>query len=108
MRINVFGKKRTSKDGRSFYTYLSTIKKGGIDTTVEVKFREEVGNPKKVPCTIEFDKKLANYSEKEDSYTIKNDDGTEETKTIVKRVLWISDINMIESEYIDESMNDIE
>lgn len=101
MKINVFGKKRTSKDGRTFYTYLSTLtKKDGSEVSVEVKFKEECGNPKNVPCTIEFDKKDANYSEKVETYV---DDNMEEKET-TRRRLWVN--KYTESTYIDESMND--
>lgn len=102
MKINVFGKKRTTADGRNFYTYLSTLKKkDGTEVTCEVKFREECGNPKKLPCTIEFSKNDANYSEKESIYK----DGDVE-KTTLRKTLWVS--NYTESEYIDTSMNDFE
>lgn len=109
MKINVFGKKRTTEDGKKFYTYFSRLtKKDGTDVVVEVKFREEVGAPKKVPCTIEFDRKLGNFSEKEITYDVLDSVTGEvlETKTTVRKVLWISDTNMAETEYIDTSMED--
>ena len=101
MKIDVFGKKHTTEDGKKFYTYLTKLKKkDGTEVTAQVKFREECGNPKKLPCTIEFDKRDANYDEYEDSYFSEN--GTE--VPILRRVLWVS--KYIESEYIDTSMND--
>lgn len=101
MKINVFGKKRTSKDGRTFYTYLSTLtKKDGTEVSVEVKFKEDAGNPKNVPCTITFDKKDANYSEKVETYL---DENMEEKET-TRRRLWVN--KYTETPYIDESMDD--
>lgn len=103
MKIDVFGKKHTTEDGKKFYTYLSKLKKkDGTEVTAQVKFREECGNPKKLPCTIEFDKKDANYNEIEDSYVA--EDGTE--VPILRRVLWVS--NYIENEYVDISMDDFD
>ena len=103
MKINVFGKKRTTEDGKKFYTYLTKLsKKDGTEVTTQVKFREECGNPKKVPCTIEFDKKNANYSETDDYYIDENDVEV----PFVRRELWIT--NYTESDYIDTSMDDFE
>lgn len=103
MRVDVFGKKGTSKDGRAFMTYIGKLtRKDGEVVTCTIKFREEVGNPKKVPCTIEFDKKAANYSEKEVEY---EKDGLMETA--VRRTLWIQG-DYAELEYVDTSMDDFE
>lgn len=101
MKIEIFGKKHTKEDGKKFYTYLTKLKKkDGTEVTAQVKFREECGNPKKLPCTIEFDKKDANYNEIKDNYV--GEDGIE--VPILRRVLWVS--NYIEKEYVDTSMDD--
>lgn len=103
MKAEIFGKKRQTEDGKKFYTYLTKLKKkDGTEVTAQVKFREECGNPKKLPCTIEFDKKDANYNEIEDSYV--TEDGIE--VPILRRVLWVS--KYIEKEYVDTSMDDFE
>lgn len=102
MKIEVFGKKRQTKEGKSFMSYFATIKKGEQPLTVNVKFREECGNPKKCPCVVEFDKKNANLSTKERSY--KND--ADEDVTVIENTLWIS--SYTESEYIDTSLDDVE
>ena len=64
MKINLFGKKRTTRDGKkTFITYFSTLtKKDGTEMKVNVKFREEAGQPEHLPCVIEFDKQNANLS----------------------------------------------
>lgn len=104
MKMNVFGKKGISKDGRAFMTYLGKLtKKSGEEVTVQVKFREEVGNPKNVPCVIEFDKSAANYTEKNVTYV--DQEGLEQVAT--RKTIWISG-SYKESEFIDTSMDDFE
>lgn len=102
MKINVFGKKRQTKEGKSFMSYFATIIKAGQPLTVNVKFREECGNPKKCPCVVEFDKSYANLSSKETTY--KNADGVD--VVAINNTLWIS--SYTESEYIDTSLDDVE
>ena len=103
MKNDVFGKKHTTEDGKKFYTYLSKMKKkDGTEVTVNVKFREECGKPYQLPCTIEFDKKDANYNEIEDSYVSE----AGEEVPILRRILWVS--KYTESEYVNTSMDDFE
>lgn len=102
MKIEVFGKKRQTKEGKSFMSYFATIKKGGQPLTVNVKFREECGNPKKCPCVIEFDKSDANLSSKERTY--KNDAGEE--CVVIDNTLWVT--KYTETEYVDTSLDDVE
>lgn len=83
-------------------SYFATITKAGTPLTVSVKFREECGNPKKCPCTVEFDKKNANLTSKERSYT--KEDGEE--VAVIENILWISEYT--ETEYIDTSLDDVE
>ena len=100
MEITIFAKKRQSNDGRTFYTYLTNLvkKSTGESVTVQVKFRQDCGNPDPhaCPCNIEVDKSKCNYREK----TIEQDG-----KTIVSRVMWVSEWEN-GSEYVDDSMND--
>lgn len=103
MKINVFGKKMTSAEGRSFYNYFGTLtKKDGSEESVTIKFREEVGNPKNVPCTIEFDKKGANLSTRK--YEKETETGIE---VVEGKVLWIS-AQYKETEFVDNSLDDYE
>jgi len=103
MEKTIFSKTRTSKEGKKFYTYFTTLtKKTGEDVTVQVKFREECGQPdgKACPMNIEVAKEDCNYSEK----TVQYETPEGETKEAVRRVLWIS--NWKEgTPYVDTSMD---
>lgn len=103
MTINVFAKKRTTKDGsKSFYTYISKLtKKDGSLLTVSVKFPED-NTPKadEFPLTISFDKADANLSTK----TIENEETGEVLGT--SSTLWLK--KYTKSEYVDTSLDDFE
>ena len=74
--ITIFAKKRTSTDGRSFYTYISRIPtKTGEEKVVSVAFTDDAGkpDPSKCPMNIEFDKSDANMSKKK----VVSEDGSE-------------------------------
>lgn len=101
MKLNVFAKKRTGKDGKVFYTYLSTLtKKDGAEESVQLKFREDAGqpNPKECPRVIQVKKENANLVKK----TVLVDE-----KEIEQRTLWISEYNDI-GEYVDTSLDEYE
>lgn len=101
MEITVFAKKRNTKEGKTFYTYLSNIpKKDGTKQTVSVKFREECGTPepKNCPCNIIVEKKNVNMSKEDFAYPETGEVGTSFT-------MWVSAwING--SEYVDHSMDE--
>ena len=103
MKINLFGKKIKTKDGKNtFITYFSTLtKKDGKEIKVKVKFREEAGQPEHLPCVIEFEKQYANLSD--ETYE-KEVNGVKVTES--KKVLWIN--KFLEHEYIDKSLDDFE
>ena len=104
MEVTVFGKKQRSKDGKDFINYFGKLtKKTGEEITTQIKFKQEAGFPKNCPCVIEFDKKDANFTEKQKTYT---DEKTQEQKETIERVLWVS--NYTEKEYVDKSMDDFE
>lgn len=104
MELTIFAKKRTSKEGKSFYTYLTKLtEKTGEEVTVQVKFREDCGQPKgeKCPCNIVCDKSDLNYTEKINKYI---DEDSQTEKEATSRILWVS--NWSEgSEYVDTSMD---
>lgn len=88
MNITVFGKKRTTKEGKPFMTYFTKLeKKDGSEITAQVKFTEEAGNPKTVPCNLVIDKKNANYVEKTEKYI---DAETQQEKETIRKTLWVS------------------
>lgn len=103
MEITIFAKKRTTKEGKIFYTYLTRLnRKDGFEETSQVKFREPAVAPKpeNCPCNIIATKNNMNMSKK-----ILTD--TETGEIIESRTLWISNY-VAGSEYIDHSMDDYE
>lgn len=100
MQITIFAKKRTTKEGKPFFVYISTLtKKDGTTQTVTVKFRDECGAPKpeKCPMNIKFPREAANISSEE--YT--QEDGTLSTSY----KLWISEWEVGEA-YVDHSLDE--
>lgn len=103
MTFNLFGKKCTTDDEKTFFNYFATIvKKDGTEFPVKVKFRKDCGNPKNLPCVITINKKDANLSK--ETYTVVDNDGTEHVQ--FKDVLWISAFK--EDKYVDHSLDDFE
>lgn len=103
MLLNVFAKKRTGRDGKVFYNFLSTLtKKDGEQESVQLKFREDAGlpNASKCPMTISVDKSDANLTKK--MVTVEKDG---EAKEIEQRTLWISKYDYI-GDYVDHSLDE--
>ena len=102
MKITVFAKQATSKEGRNFYNYFGKLTKvDGSEVTVNLKFKKTAGEPDgaKCPMNIVVDKTNANYVEKEETYT--KDD---EEKVALKKTLWINAWTEGEA-YRDESLD---
>lgn len=101
MRLEVFGKQRTNKDGKPFITYLSRITnmKTGEIVPVQIKFRTGVEVPKELPIVANIDKKNANL--------VKEDWENEEGETGVKNIIWVSEVKSYE-EYVDHTLDDFE
>ena len=105
MEATIFAKKMTSRDGRSYNRYLTKLtKKDGSEVTMNVKFREECGEPKECPCNIVFDKSDANYVEKLEKYTDKE---TGEEKETTSKTLWIGKWDF-GTPYVDTSLDEFE
>ena len=101
MEITIFAKRRTGKDGKNFYSYLSTItNKAGETRTVTVKFRESAPNlkPEFCPCNFVVTKDNCILSKK--TYTREDTGEPAESYT-----LWVSDW-VKGSDYVDHSMDD--
>lgn len=99
--ITIFAKRRISKEDKPFTTYLTTIpKKDGTEQTMQVKFRQECGNPRAeyCPMNIIVDKDSVNISVKH--YT-NPDTGI----TTTSHTLWVSAWQQ-GSEYVDHSTDD--
>lgn len=101
MRLEVFGKQRTNKDGKPFTTYLSRITnvKTGEVIPVQVKFRMDVQLPKELPIIVNVEKKNANL--------VKEGWENENGETGVKNILWISAVKSYE-DYVDHTLDDFE
>lgn len=101
MRLEVFGKTRTNKDGKPFTTYLSRITnmKTGESIPVQIKFRLTAELPKEVPVVMNIDKTSCNL--------IKEDWKNEDGETGVKHVLWVTKVKSYEP-YVDHSLDDFE
>ena len=101
MRLEVFGKQRTNKDGKQFTTYLSRITnmKTGEIIPVQIKFRTGVEVPKELPIVANIEKKNANL--------VKENWENEEGETGVKYVIWVSAVSSYEN-YIDHTLDDFE
>lgn len=103
MEITIYAKKRNSADGKTFYSYLSTLnRKDGTKQTVSVKFRDAAGNPKPelCPMNIKFDRCCANMATKE---FIREDNG----EVATSYTLWVSAWEL-GSPFEDHSLDDFE
>ena len=102
MELTVFAKKRTTTEGKRFYTYLTqlTRKEDGARIAVQVKFPEGLA-PKADDCPLNIivDKEKANLA-------IKNL-GTENGE-IISRTLWIKEYTISENPFEDTSLDDYE
>lgn len=104
MEITLFAKRRTTKEGKVFFQYLTTLtKKDGTTNTVRVAFRDADGDnkpPKAETCprNIVFEKMDANMAT--NKYT---DPNTGEVKE--RQTLWLTRWEN-GSEYVDHSMDD--
>lgn len=101
MEISVFAKKRTTSEGKSFYSYLSRItKKDGTELPVTVKFREDSCKPvppADCPCNIIINKDVSSLSSKKFE--------TEDGQTGIGYTLWVGEWEL-GGEYVDHSLDD--
>lgn len=101
MELTIFAKKRLTKEGKTFYTYLTTLtRKDGSTLTAAVKFRESCGIPKpeQCPMIIIVEKSAANLSIKEMT--------TDEGNMFSSATLWVSDWMLSDRKYEDHSLDD--
>lgn len=100
MEITIFAKKRTTKEGKAFNTFLTTLTKStGEEVKCAVKFAEGK-EPKPIDCPLNIivDKQNANLSTKRGT----KEDGTSwESST-----LWIKDYTKSETPWVDTSLDD--
>lgn len=102
MKITVFAKKRTTKQGVKFYSYLTKmVKKDGTELTASVSFPEELRpKPESCPLNIIVAKEDANLTTK----NVQNEDGT----IYEKRTLWVNKYELDPEKYRDKSLDDFE
>lgn len=103
MEIAIYAKKRTTTEGKTFFSYLSTLtRKDGGKQTVAVKFRDDAGNPKpeNCPMNIKFDKGSANLATSE--FT-REDTG----EIATSYTLWVSKWEP-GAPFVDHSLDDFE
>lgn len=110
MEITIFAKKRLTKEGKPFFSFLSTLKKkDGTDLVCVVKFRDEAGAPKaeNCPMNILVDKSKANLSSKKfDRQVTDPETGEIFTEQGQSYTLWVSSW-LPGGPYVDHSLDDI-
>ena len=98
MSITLFAKTRKAASGKTFQTFLTTLHRAdGTEQKVDVKFREECGEPKSFPCNVIVDKSKANIVGR--SFT--RADGTVDKAF----TLWVANWRPGE-EYVDHSLDE--
>ena len=103
IELTIFAKRRTSKDGKPFTGYLSTLtRKDGTKQTVGVRFRQECGAPDAAdcPCIIETERQHLNLARRDFV-----NDKTGEVMTGL--TLWVSSWHM-GRDYEDHSMDEFD
>lgn len=102
MNITVFAKKKTTKEGKPFYTYIAKLEKkdGSGSITAAVKFPEDIVKPKpdECPMNIIVDKADMNLSTKE----LTNEETGE---PFISYTLWVKKYEKGEP-YVDHSLDD--
>lgn len=104
MKSTIFAKRRTTKEGKNFYTFLTTLtKKDGTTITTSVRFSEDCNPPKPEECPLNviLDKTKCNLSKKK----ITNHETGE---TFESFTLWVKGYTRSADTYVDHSMDDFE
>jgi len=110
MELTVFAKKRTSKDGKVFFNFITRItnKRTGEVETMSVRFRDPcpVPNAALCPQNIVVNREDCNISTK--SITRKGKDeetGEDVARDVTTKTLWVTAWEH-GSAYVDHSMDD--
>ena len=101
MKLNIFGKQRTTRDGKTFTSFLTTMRKvTGEEITCQAKFKKDCDTPEKLglPRTIEVDKADCNFVQR----VVETPNGE-----VLSKTLWISKW-CDAGEYVDHSMDEFE
>ena len=106
MEVLVFAKKKETKDGKKFLTYLTTLhKKDGTEVKATIKFGETCVALKQdeTPCYISVEKADANLSTKK--YKKEVNGIVEEG---VQNTLWVNKYTKMDKQFVDTSLDDFE
>ena len=103
MQIAIFAKKRTTREGKTFYQFLTTLTRhDGTTETMRVAFRDVDGNaqpkPETCPRNIVVERDNANIAT-----TRYTDNETGEVKQ--RKTLWVTHWEPGE-EYVDHSLDE--
>lgn len=107
MECLIFAKKRTTREGKTFYVYLTELtnkSSGEILKNVQVKFKEGVKRiePTECPCYAEVQKEGSNLSTK----IYKREDTGEDA---IRYTLWVSGYKLIPNKtFVDHSLDDFD
>ena len=111
MEITVFAKQRRTKEGKIFYSFLSTLtKKDGTQLVCTVKFREDANQPKpeQCPMNILVSKADANLSTRKFTREVTDPvTGEITTEEGMSHTLWVSSW-LPGGQYVDHSLDDFE
>lgn len=89
--ITVFGKKKTTKQGKEFMTYFT--KRG--ETFYNCSFVKECTPPTELPCNIDLERGKCFFKEE----TVTGDDGRE----FQKKTIFVKEWKYSDTPYVDES-----
>lgn len=101
--ITVFSKKRTTKDGKKFDTFITRLsKKDGSNVVVSVRFPED-NKPNAIECPMNIE--VPNGKMNLSTRTI-----TDETTgaVIESRTLWVKEWTKSDTPYVDTSLDDFD
>lgn len=107
MKVLVFAKKRKTKEGRPFTSYVTKMKKkDGSEVFATVKFREECGNPKPEDCPLYINVKKADANMSTKTVEVVGEDG--EMIETERKTLWVNAWERDPEIYVDTSLDDFE
>lgn len=105
MTFNVFAKRITANNGKSFTKYVTTlVKKDGTKVYTDVHFNDDIKNRLTAfPCTVTIPKDGANFNSRKNTGKDKNGNDVEYTRNN----LWVTKIENV-MPYVDHSLDEFE
>lgn len=99
--LTIFAKKRNTKEGREWVSYLTQLKKkDGTTQTMTVKFKDDEPDLDMCPLNIDVEKSDMNISQKK----YETEDGSE----AVGYTLWVKNWSESAEQWLDTSLDDFE